>query len=167
VSVPWGCAPGWYGAPLALTEWGVRSALACGLAIAMPEWSGMYRTGNSRTGNWERERGGSWGTDCAGPRGAVVNKDLILESDLDEETRMAAFQPFSDQAAVTRDELIERLIDRDLILQQIRMQPRHRSRTPGGCGAACTAQEHSRVCIVRLRDGHGLGESLSRRRVLL
>jgi len=54
---------------------------------------------------------------------AVVNKDLILESDLDEETRMAAFQPFSDQAAVTRDELIERLIDRDLILQQIRMQP--------------------------------------------
>jgi parvulin-like peptidyl-prolyl isomerase len=54
---------------------------------------------------------------------AVVNGDLILESDLDEETRMAAFQPFADRTAVTREQLVERLIDRDLILQQIRLQP--------------------------------------------
>jgi len=54
---------------------------------------------------------------------AVVNDDLILESDLDEETRMEAFQPIGDQAAATREELIERLIDRALILQQIRLQP--------------------------------------------
>jgi hypothetical protein len=53
----------------------------------------------------------------------VVNGDLILESDLDEETRMAAFQPFGDREAVTQEQLIERLIDRDLILQQIRLQP--------------------------------------------
>ena len=54
---------------------------------------------------------------------AVVNEDLILESDLDEEARMAAFQPLGGQTTATREELIERLIDRDLILQQIRLQP--------------------------------------------
>lgn len=54
---------------------------------------------------------------------AIVNGDLVLESDLDQEERMAAFQPFRDQTAVTRDQLIDRLIDRDLILQQIRLQP--------------------------------------------
>ena len=54
---------------------------------------------------------------------AVVNDDLILESDLDEETRMAAFQPIGGQTTATREELIERLIDRALILQQIELQP--------------------------------------------
>ena len=54
---------------------------------------------------------------------AVVNGDLILESDLDEEARMAAFQPLGGQTSATREQLIERLIDRDLILQQIRLQP--------------------------------------------
>jgi hypothetical protein len=54
---------------------------------------------------------------------AVVNEDLILESDLDEEARMAAFQPLGGQTTATRKELIERLIDRDLILQQMRLQP--------------------------------------------
>ena len=54
---------------------------------------------------------------------AVVNEDLILESDLDEEARMAAFQPIRVQEAATREQLIERLIDRDLILQQIRLLP--------------------------------------------
>jgi len=54
---------------------------------------------------------------------AVVNGDLILESDLDQEARMAAFQPLGDREAATREQLIERLIDRDLILQQMRLQP--------------------------------------------
>ena len=54
---------------------------------------------------------------------AVVNGDLILESDLDEEARMAAFQPIRVQEAATREELIDRLIDRDLILQQMQLQP--------------------------------------------
>ena len=54
---------------------------------------------------------------------AVVNGDLILESDLDEETRMAAFQPIGGQTTATREQLIERLIDRALILQQIKLQP--------------------------------------------
>jgi peptidyl-prolyl cis-trans isomerase SurA len=54
---------------------------------------------------------------------AFVNGDLILESDLDAEQRMAAFQPFRDQTAVTREQLVDRLIDRDLILQQLQLQP--------------------------------------------
>lgn len=54
---------------------------------------------------------------------AVVNGDLILQSDLDEEARMAAFQPLDDRTPATQEKLIERLIDRALILQQIRQQP--------------------------------------------
>ena len=53
---------------------------------------------------------------------AVVNGDLILESDLEAEQRFAAFQPFS-EPGTSRDKLIERLIDRELILQQLRLQP--------------------------------------------
>jgi peptidyl-prolyl cis-trans isomerase SurA len=53
---------------------------------------------------------------------AVVNDDVILESDVDTERRFAAFQPFS-EPETSRDQLIERLIDRQLILQQLRLQP--------------------------------------------
>jgi hypothetical protein len=54
---------------------------------------------------------------------AVVNGDLILESDVDAEERFAAFQPFSEPQPATRQEVIERLIDRALILQQMALQP--------------------------------------------
>ena len=54
---------------------------------------------------------------------AIVNGDLILESDVEAERRFEAFQPLGSAKVPTRDELINRLIDRDLILQQIAMQP--------------------------------------------
>lgn len=54
---------------------------------------------------------------------AIVNSDLILESDVDAEERFEAFQPFSEPHSPTHDELIERLIDRTLILQQMALQP--------------------------------------------
>ncbi len=55
---------------------------------------------------------------------AVVNGDLILESDVDEERRLMAFQPFHDvRIAFERDQAIQRLIDRMLILQQEKLQP--------------------------------------------
>lgn len=54
---------------------------------------------------------------------AIVNGDLILESDLDAEQRFTALQPFNEPHPVTRDELIERLIDRALIQQQMALQP--------------------------------------------
>jgi peptidyl-prolyl cis-trans isomerase SurA len=55
---------------------------------------------------------------------AVVNGDLILESDVDEERRLVAFQPFHDTSrSFQRDAAIQRLIDRMLILQQAKLQP--------------------------------------------
>ena len=53
----------------------------------------------------------------------VVNGDLILESDVDEEKRFEAFEPFSTPGTFSRDRAIERLIDRTLILQQAKLQP--------------------------------------------
>jgi hypothetical protein len=54
---------------------------------------------------------------------AIVNGELILESDIEEEQRFAAFQPFSTAKPMTREQLIDRLIDRALILQQMALQP--------------------------------------------
>jgi peptidyl-prolyl cis-trans isomerase SurA len=55
---------------------------------------------------------------------AVVNGDLVLESDVDEERRFEAFQPLRDPSGkFSRAAAIERLIDRALILQQARIQP--------------------------------------------
>lgn len=54
---------------------------------------------------------------------AIVNGDLILESDVDAEKRFAAFQPFTEPKPPSTEELIERLIDRTLILQQMSLQP--------------------------------------------
>jgi peptidyl-prolyl cis-trans isomerase SurA len=55
---------------------------------------------------------------------AVVNGDPILESDVEEERRFGAFQPItSPEGDFSRTQAIERLIDRELILQQARLQP--------------------------------------------
>jgi peptidyl-prolyl cis-trans isomerase SurA len=55
---------------------------------------------------------------------AVVNDDVILESDVDEERRFEEIQPYRRAAAErSRDKIIERLIDRDLILQQSALEP--------------------------------------------
>ena len=54
---------------------------------------------------------------------AIVNNDLILDSDVDEERRLEALQPYRETTeAFSRDKTIERLIDRDLILQQVELQ---------------------------------------------
>jgi peptidyl-prolyl cis-trans isomerase SurA len=53
----------------------------------------------------------------------VVNGEVILESDVDEELRMAAFQPLQNASRnSTREQVIERLINRTLILQQARLE---------------------------------------------
>lgn len=58
---------------------------------------------------------------------AIVNGDLILDSDVDEEQRFESIQPFRSPdgraAEFSRDRAIERLINRDLILQQAKLQP--------------------------------------------
>jgi parvulin-like peptidyl-prolyl isomerase len=54
---------------------------------------------------------------------AVVNRDVILESDVDEERRFEEIQPFRSAQDSTRAKIIERLIDRELILQQAALEP--------------------------------------------
>ncbi len=55
---------------------------------------------------------------------AVVDADVVLESDVDEEQRFAAFQPLTEPGGTfTRAQAVERLINRDLILQQLKIQP--------------------------------------------
>ena len=53
----------------------------------------------------------------------VVNGDLVLESDVEEERRFEAFEPFSTPGGFSRDRSISRLVDRALILQQAKLQP--------------------------------------------
>ncbi len=51
---------------------------------------------------------------------AVINGSVILQSDVDEEMRYAVLQPFSvNSARNTPQRALQRLIDRDLILQQM------------------------------------------------
>jgi peptidyl-prolyl cis-trans isomerase SurA len=51
---------------------------------------------------------------------AVINGSVILQSDVDEEMAYAVLQPFSiDSARNTPQRALQRLIDRDLILQQM------------------------------------------------
>jgi peptidyl-prolyl cis-trans isomerase SurA len=54
---------------------------------------------------------------------AVVNGDMILESDVDEERRFEEIQPYRSVNNFTRERAIERLIDRTLILQQAALEP--------------------------------------------
>ena len=56
---------------------------------------------------------------------AVVNGDLVLESDVSEEQRFTRFEPIRDERddRDARDQVVERLIDQDLILQQSTLQP--------------------------------------------
>ncbi len=57
---------------------------------------------------------------------AVVNGDVVLESDVEEERRMSAFQPISTpEGNATRERAIERLVNRRLLLQQAKLQPQH------------------------------------------
>ena len=94
---------------------------------------------------------------------AIVNGDLILESDVDEERRFAAFQPLTQPAgAFTREQAIERLIRRTLILQQAKLQ----QGTPIKAidvetQIATPAEGHSRLQAIPVRDRGGM-EQISR-----
>ncbi len=55
---------------------------------------------------------------------AIVNGELILDSDVDQERRFAALLPYGEAGgAYIREKAVERLINRKLILQQSRLQP--------------------------------------------
>ncbi len=55
---------------------------------------------------------------------AIVNGEVILDSDVDRERRFAALLPYGEASGVyKRGDAIGRLINRDLILQQLEVQP--------------------------------------------
>lgn len=55
---------------------------------------------------------------------AVVNGDVLLESDLEQEVKFAAFEPFtSSTEGDQRKQAMDRLIDRTLVQQQMKNQP--------------------------------------------
>jgi parvulin-like peptidyl-prolyl isomerase len=55
---------------------------------------------------------------------AIVNGDVILESDVDEERRFQAIQPYRDPVQdLSRDRAVQRLIDRMLIVQEAALEP--------------------------------------------
>jgi hypothetical protein len=55
---------------------------------------------------------------------AIVNDDVILESDVDEERRFESIQPYRGSTAeFSRERAVQRLIDRTLILQQAALEP--------------------------------------------
>jgi parvulin-like peptidyl-prolyl isomerase len=54
---------------------------------------------------------------------AIVNDDLILDSDVNEEMRLQAFDPYHTKSEITPTRAIERLINRALILEQLKLQP--------------------------------------------
>ncbi len=57
---------------------------------------------------------------------AIVNGKVVLDSDVNEEQRFEAIQPraraVAEPGTTTRDQEIERLVDRDLILQQAKLE---------------------------------------------
>ena len=55
---------------------------------------------------------------------AVVNGDVVLESDVEEEQRLMVFQPITGaEAKASRADVVQRLINRKLLLQQSKLQP--------------------------------------------
>jgi peptidyl-prolyl cis-trans isomerase SurA len=55
---------------------------------------------------------------------AIVNDDLILDSDVNEELRLQAFDPYRTRSEkLSNDRALERLINRALIVQQLKLQP--------------------------------------------
>ncbi len=70
----------------------------------------------------KRSGAGTRGTEIDGVV-AIVNGAVILESDVDEERRFEAIQPYRGSSAdFSRDRAVQRLIDRTLILQQAKLE---------------------------------------------
>jgi peptidyl-prolyl cis-trans isomerase SurA len=112
----------------------MRAMRWCAIAagVALPWGAGVVQAEQTQTnGGSAPAVSGNRMAPGEAPRGveldrviAVVNGGVILESDVDEERRLMAFQPFRDtRREFSRDQAIERLINRSLILEQARLQP--------------------------------------------
>ena len=101
--------------------------------VGVPVWASLQatsgQTGTSPTGATSTTSNAAPGS--AAQQGvvldrvvAVVNDDVILESDVDEERRFEEIQPYRRVTGDnTRERVLERLVDRALILQQAALEP--------------------------------------------
>ncbi len=118
---------------VAMATWVVLSVPAARLVAQVPETPGSPAQSAPDLALIDMSRATQKNTGNALPAGpgvlvdqaiAVVNGDLILESDVDEDRRFQAFQPYANaDDAFSREASIKRLIDRTLILQQAKLQP--------------------------------------------
>jgi peptidyl-prolyl cis-trans isomerase SurA len=105
-------------------EW--RGAMALAMAVAMMgEWvCSAQTTAHAGQASAPASAGPSAQGTVLDAVVAVVNGDVILESDVDEERRFEQIQPYRRiSAEFMRDHAIQRLVDRALILQQARLEP--------------------------------------------
>lgn len=96
-------------------QWGIMAlALAAGNALAQSASpAGSGNAGGDSAGNMV----------VLDRVVAVINGDVLLESDVDEEMHFAALEPFRVAAGQdTRQDAMRRLINRDLIMQQMKDQ---------------------------------------------
>jgi peptidyl-prolyl cis-trans isomerase SurA len=106
------------------TRWWLMSAgaFAAMSVLTMGRvWAGQTagQTGNAQSGSAPSAAAGM----VLDRLVAMVNGDVILESDVDEERRFEEIQPYRGATDSTRAKIIERLVDRALILQQAALQP--------------------------------------------
>ena len=112
-----------------ITRAGRRTAV-CTAAAVLTAWM-CGPAGWAQAGSTGAQATASRSATEAGDQGevldrvvAVVNGELVLESDVEEEKRFAIFQPLRNpNAEFSRAMAIERLINRTLILQQLALQP--------------------------------------------
>lgn len=102
-------------------RWWMLGAVACGVWV--PVWA-------QRSAGTVQQTEAAQSAESSAKQGvvidrviAVVNGDVVLESDVDEERRFEEIQPYRMISTFTRDRAIERLIDRALILQQADLEP--------------------------------------------
>jgi peptidyl-prolyl cis-trans isomerase SurA len=100
-------------------EIGVRALVALAMALGVCSGGASMRAQQASA-----QKAGAAGQSVTLDRVvAIVNGDLVLESDVDAERQFEAFRPLRATKSETRDEIINRLINRALILQQIAMEP--------------------------------------------
>ena len=107
----------------AMWRWVVGVAVFVAMTAPMRGWVRAGQAGTARSGSAVVAEKPQSGPGMVLDRViAVVNGDVILDSDVDEELRFEEIQPYRVAVVNSREKTIERLIDRTLILQQATLE---------------------------------------------
>jgi peptidyl-prolyl cis-trans isomerase SurA len=101
-------------------RWWMLGAVACGVWV--PVWA-QQAAGDAQVDTAKSAESSAKQGAVIDRVIAVVNGNVVLESDVDEERRFEEIQPYRTMRTFTRERAIERLIDRMLILQQADLEP--------------------------------------------